>query len=462
MVLPAVGVLGVVFGALLFGANAHGQTLNEALAAAYSNNPTLLAQRAQLRQTNEGVPQALSGWRPTVEAFGEVGVRRRDINTTGKLDQTPREIGARFVQPLFRGGRTVAATRAAENAVLAARARLLNVEQNILLSGVLSYLNVLAAEAVLEFEIQNEQRLKRFYQATRDRFDVGEVTRTDVFQAEARLARATADRVQREGDLEVARAEYVRIIGVPPGVLQLPDVPADLPNALSGAIDAASSGNPQVVAAEHDEKTARERVDQVRGELLPELSLTGSASKDYDVIGDDLDQSDLRASVNLSLPLYQSGAVYSRLREAKQLVVEARDTTNEQRRRSVRDATQAWNEYEAARARDKAFSTEVHANEVAVEGVEREQAVGTRTVLDVLDTQQDLIDSQRNLVLAKRDVVRYAYEIKSATGDLTAQKLGLGGEYYDPAQHYGEVRNKWFGGSSSGDMNDTPGSAAKP
>ncbi|MBK8909077.1 MAG: TolC family outer membrane protein [Rhodospirillales bacterium] len=456
--LPAVGVVGLVLGSVLFTATASGQTLEEALASAYLNNPELQAQRAQLRQVDEQVPQALSGWRPSAEAFGELGVRRRtfrgDVGGSDSQNLTPREIGGRIVQPLFRGGRTIAATRAAENAVMAARARLLDAQQRVLLAAVSAYVNVLAAQAVVEFEVQNEQRLQRFFQATGDRFDVGEVTRTDVFQSEARLARSTADRLQREGELQVARAEFLRIIGMPPGALQLPTVPPQIPDSLTEAVELASANNPELLAAEYDERRARDRVDQVRGELLPELNLTGEASTGVDAAGDNIEADDLRAAVNLTVPLYQSGAVYSRLREAKQIVAEARDTVNAQRRLAIRDATQAWNEFEAAQAQDKAFGTEVRANEIAVEGVEREQAVGTRTVLDVLDTQQDLIDSQRSLVLAKRDVIRFAYELMSATGTLTAGELQLPVQQYEPGNHYQQVRGKWFGGDSIGDMND--------
>lgn len=456
MLLRMAALAGLAVTAGLPAAPSLAQTLEEALAAAYQSNPTLGAQRAQVRQVDERVAQALSGWRPTIEAFGEVSAQRRDFDAAGKQDTVPREIGARIVQPLFRGGRTIAATRAAENAVRAERARLLAAEQSVLLNAVVAYINVLAADAVLDFEVQNEQRLARFLEATRDRFEVGEVTRTDVFQAEARLARATADRVQREGDVEVARAEYRRVIGSPPRSLKLPSVPKELPAGVDAAVAMASDNNPQVLAAEYEEKSNRDRVDQARGELLPELNLSGSAAKQYEIFGNDVDSDEFRATVNLTVPLYQSGAEYSRLREAKQAAAESRQVVDDARRQAIRSATQAWNELNASRARVKAFGTEVKANEVAVEGVEREQAVGTRTVLDVLDTQQDLIDSQRNLVIAKRDEIRFAYQLREAIGTLTAEQLRLPVEYYDPARHYEEVRGKWFGGSSSGDMNDPP------
>jgi TolC family type I secretion outer membrane protein len=458
--LRTAALAGVTIAAGLAAGPALAQTLEEALVSAYQSNPTIGAQRAQARQVDEQVAQAISGWRPTVELFGEISAETRNFNSIGTQDSVPRAIGARIVQPVFRGGQTIAGVRAAENAVRAERARLLAVEQSVLLSAVVAYINVLAADAVLDFEVQNEQRLARFFEATRDRFEVGEVTRTDVFQAEARLARATADRVQREGDVEVARAEYRRVIGSSPQSLTLPPVPKELPAAVDAAVALASDNNPQILAAEYTEKANRDRVDQARGALLPELNLVGEAAKRYEISGLETDSDDARATLNLTVPLYQSGAEYSRLREAKQATAEARQVVDDARRQAIRSATQAWNELAASRARVKAFTTEVKANEVAVEGVEREQAVGTRTVLDVLDTQQDLIDSQRNLVIAKRDEIRFAYQVREATGTLTAEQLRLPVQYYDPSRHYDEVRGKWFGGSSSGDMNDRPPAAA--
>jgi outer membrane protein len=219
------------------------------------------------------------------------------------------------------------------------------------------------------------------------------------------------------------------------------------------AMELAVENNPQVVAAEFDEQSTLGTVDQVRGELLPELNLRGQATRGYDtgVIGGRVD--DLRATVNVVVPLYQGGAVYSRVRQAKQAVSEQRRNIDDQRRGAAQVATTAWSNFLAAQASVEAFTSEVRANEVAVEGVEREQAVGTRTVLDVLDTQQDLLDSQRSLVTARRDELFFAYQLKSAIGTLTAQMLGLPVDYYDPEAYYRDVRGRWFG---TGEINGAP------
>lgn len=185
--------LGFLAGTGVFGHSAFGQTLNDALAAAYLGNPTLERDRANLRARDESVPQALSGWRPSVNTFGEVGKRSiDDSNRTavqGNDNLTPESVGVSIAQPLFRGGRTVAQTRSAENTVRSARAQLLSTEQGVLFDAAQAFLDVYRDQAVLELQIQNEQRLTRQLEAARDRFQVGEVTRTDVFQAEARLAR---------------------------------------------------------------------------------------------------------------------------------------------------------------------------------------------------------------------------------------------------------------------------------
>lgn len=219
------------------------------------------------------------------------------------------------------------------------------------------------------------------------------------------------------------------------------------------AEDLATENNPQVVAAEFDERSTLGTVDQVRGEPLPELNLRGEATRGYDtgVVSGRVD--DFRATVNVVVPLYQGGAVYSRVREAKQAVSEQRRILDDRRREAARLATTAWSDFLTAQASVVAFTSEVRANEVAVEGVVREQAVGTRTVLDVLDTQQDLLDSQRSLVTARRNELQFAYELKSAVGTLTARMLELPVDYYDPDAYYRDVRGRWFG---TGEINGAP------
>jgi len=432
------------------------QTLQDSLVAAYENNPTLNAQRARLRAADEQVPQALSGFRPTVQAFSNVGRQWIDGNKDSLVGAEndalwQQTYGASVEQPLYRGGRTAASLRSAEHTVLAERARLESREQVVLLDAATSYSDVYRDQATLELTIRNEQRLTRQLEAARDRFQVGEVTRTDVFQAEARLAQATADRIQAEGNLEASRAAFRNVVGIVPGVLVRPALPDGLPVNLDDATGSAIDTNPNVVASAWDERRTLDDVDNVRGELLPEVSLIGRVQRDLQVVRRDSRTDTAEALVSVQIPLYQAGSVYSRLRESKQVVTQARRLLDQSQRDAVEDATRSWNALETAHAQIGALQKQVDANRVALEGVEKEAEVGARTVLDVLNAEQELVNSQVDLVRAERNEVVAAYQLKSSVGDLTARRVGLPVDLYDPTQHYDAVRGLWFGGSSIGD-----------
>ncbi|MEK9671267.1 MAG: TolC family outer membrane protein [Rhodospirillaceae bacterium] len=437
-----------------FGGPATAQTLEDALAAAYMTNPSLAAQRARVRSTDEQVPQALANWRPTVEITGSAG-KEYNKNTT-RTNRTqirkPSSVGLEVTQPLYRGGRTMAATSGAENNVRAARALLLASERDVLLSAARAYLNVFRDEAVLKLNNNNEKVLKRQLEATRDRFEVGEITRTDVHQAEARLARATADRIRALGDLENSRANYENVVGLPaPSNLSLPSVPAELPKDRRDAVKSAATSNPTVIAAEFDRKAAQDSIRQVKGELLPEVDVTASYDRRYEDSAAS-GRSDVgEVLLSLTVPIYQQGAVYSRLRAAKQTLAQRVRDIDQARRDVIEDATSAWESLLTARARVQSFQAQIEANVVALDGVEREAAVGSRTVLDVLDAEQELLDSRVGHTQAQRDELVAAYELAASVGRLTAEALKLKVDLYDPRDHYNEVRGKLFGGSSTGE-----------
>ncbi len=429
-----------------------GQTLNESLAAAYMNNPELLSVRAATREADEAVPQALANWRPNVELSGNIGRSYSHLNTRlPDRDQmrTPRKSSLDITQPLFRGFRTIASVNGAESDVLAQRAALLAKEQDILLAAVSAYISVVRDQAVLNLNINNEQVLRRQLEATQDRFRVGELTRTDVSQAEARLSGATADRIQAEGDLEKSRANYLNIIGEAPKNLSQPAALSDLPASLEDALKSALSDHPDMVAKTHGEKAARENIKSVRGELLPTLNLVGTVNRNWESTDNDSQITNGSVTLNLTVPLYQKGSVMSRLRAAKQDAGQSRIDLEDQRRDTTEATTKAWQSLQTAQARIKSFSAQIKAAEIALEGVQREASVGSRTVLDVLDAEQELLDAKVNLVRAQRDEVVASYELKEAVGGLTARKLKLAVDYYDPTRHYNEVRGKWFGYSSS-------------
>lgn len=431
------------------------QSLTDALVQAYTNNPTLASARADLRSVDEGVSQALAGWRPSLSVEADAGVSALRNNTSsGTARGQHRESKSATLsvsQNLYAGGQTVAATQAAENSVRAQRASLQASEQTVLLSAATAYMNVVRDQAVLDLNINNEQVLRRQLEAAQDRFQVGEITRTDVHQAQARLSGATADRIKAEGDLQTSRAAYVNVIGAPPEKLTGTEAPLDLPTDLAEALTIGLKENPSLLAAEFTEAAARDTADQVKGELLPSIDLTGSAARSLQASSESSLSESVSGKVTLTVPLYQSGSVYSRLREARQDLASKRFLVTQAERDAREGVTRAWETLQSTKARIRSYQAQIRAAEVALEGVQREAAVGSRTVLDVLDAEQELLDAKVSLVRAERDELVASFELKSALGRLTAQALALNVDVYDPAAHYGEVRGRWTGGRSSGD-----------
>ena len=437
-----------VLAAAIFAGPVSATTLQDALALAYGNNPTILAERARLRATDEGVPQALSNWRPTVTITGDVAKERREADISGTentINRNPRGYAFTVTQNLYRGGRTMAATRRADDEVRANRGRLAGAEQSVLLATATAYVNVVRDREVVKLNINNEKVLLRQLEATQDRFRVGEVTRTDVAQANSRVTGAKADRVSSQGDLVAARAVYKNIVNEAPAELEPAKPLGGLPASEEDAISLARKGNYAVIEADFDERAARREIQEIVGELLPLVSLTGNVQERFDTSGDDSDILSTSITANVSIPLYQSGAVASRVREAKQTAAQLRNERNQAVRDAVEGATRAWEALSTARAQIDSFQSQIKASTIALEGVQQEALVGSRTVLDVLDAEQELLDARVSLVRAERDEIVATFQLREATGQLTAGSLGLSVEYYDPERHYRSVRGRWFG-----------------
>ena len=451
--LQAGTAIAVAFALSVAAGAASAETLDEAMAAAYANNPTLQAARAQLRQVDEQVPQALSNWRPTVDIEGNVGTTWESDNAralgTSNATRDPKSATLNVTQPVYRGGRTVAQRDQAENLVSAGRAQLTNVEQQVLLQAVTAYVDVLRDIRVLDLTKNNEQVIGEQLKATRERFNVGEVTKTDVSQAESRLARAVADRTQAQGNLTSSRAVYRQVIGIAPAKLQVPDLPGGLPSAEEETI-AMSENAPVVTEAVFVERAARDGTDVVFGELLPTISIIGQVGADDEVSRPNTRSASAGIFAQVVIPLYQAGGVESRVRESKQLSAQRRQELDEARRQATQDATTAWQALDTAKAQIESFNAEVEATKTALDGVRQEQQVGLRTVLDVLDAQQEVLNAEVSLVTARRDTLVAAYQTLAAIGKLTAADLRLPVELYDPDKHYREVRDKWWGLNASG------------
>jgi outer membrane protein len=424
------------------------ETLNEALASAYSGNPTLRAQRANQRSTDELVPQALSGWRPTVTAQAFSGVERVNNNGVQGLffnkTLVPGQLEITLSQPVFSGFGPHYSLKSGEANVEAGRQNLLAVEQDILFQATQAFMNVIRDRQILTLRQRNVVVLQEQLKAAQERFNVGEVTRTDVAQAQARLALSHSQVAAAQATLAASVASFVEIVGHSPGSLKYPKL-AKLPPNLDGAVATAERINPQVLAAAFVAEAAQNDVGVARAGLLPSVSLQASA----------LAQSpDLQQSANeetytilgvVTIPLYEAGRVYSAVRQAKQIASQRRIEIIEVQR-AVRDTVvTAWNALDSARQVIVAAKSQVSADELALEGVKQEYLVGSRTTLDVLDAEAELLLARETLVVAERDQVVAAYQLIASTGRLTADDLGLPVKIYDPVENYRKVRNKWFG-----------------
>lgn len=434
------------------GAQAQVKTLQDALASAYSNNPTLQAARAQLRATDEGVPTALAGWRPTLTAtgqygrgFGEQVSATSGRSVTTDQQRTVQSASGTLTQPVYRGGRTKAQTNRAENLVIAQRAKLIASEQQVFTDSIAAYVAVITATNVLKLNTNNEQVLTRQLQATNDRFRVGEITRTDVAQAEAALAGATATRQTAEGNLQTARANFQRLIGELPDNLIEPQ-PLKLPTAtLEEAKALASNNNPNVVAARFQNAADKDNFDLQYTALMPQVSLQASGSYNKDVTQARVTTKGGQFTANMSLPIYQGGAEYAAIRQARQTEQQSARLIDEARRAAVQQLVSAWETYQASKSIIESTRTQIRSNQIALEGTQREAIVGSRTTLDVLNAEQALLTSRTTLVSNLGNLVSASYAIAAAAGRLTARDLALQVPLYDETAYYNAVRDRWIG-----------------
>lgn len=440
---------------------AFADTLEWALVQAYQNNPSLNAQRASLRATDENVPQALSGYRPrlTVTATGGPNYSSTVSHTVNQQvfpNQTiysniaggfvSRGVGATASQTLFNGFQTANRTRQAESQVMGARETLRVTEQQVLLDAATAYMNLLRDAAILDLNRRNVEVLTEQLKQTRDRFNVGEVTRTDVAQAESRLAAGRSALLAAQSNYVTSQANYRRVIGVDPGHLA-PGTPVDRfsPSNLNAAIAQGQAQSPSVLAATYGVDIAELAVKISEGSLYPNLTLAISAAQNSDPLFSVNRQFTASAIGTLTVPIYQGGGEYSSIRQAKETVGQQRlnlDVNRDQARSTV---VQSWGQLDAAKAQIEATTAQVNAAEIALNGVREEARVGQRTTLDVLNAQQELVNARVALVTAQHDRVVASYTLLAAVGGLSMQHLGLNVTIYDPQVHYQQVRDAWIG-----------------
>jgi outer membrane protein len=441
--------------------NATSMTLEDSLAIAYHNSPLLEARRAELRAIDEGMAQAVSGWRPNLAGEASYEERHQDAGIGGAnspvnpdVQFNPFRWGFTLDQPIYRGGQTVAEMRQAKSQVYEGRANLHSAEQDVLLNTATAYFDVRQDQVVQDLNRNNVQVLRQQLAASEDRFEVGEITRTDVAQSKAALSAALSNLTISEARLSGSRARYQRHVGQLPSQLEagtgLPALPANVDDAISIAI----ARNPILVAARHSEEAARHSLRRTVGNMLPLVSVQGEYSRIKEPSQFRTYNRDRIVMARVSIPLYQAGGASSRVREARQIHNQRRIETLRIDREVRKRSKDQWADFLAVKSNIISRKEQVRANEIAHEGVRQEALVGSRTTLDVLDEEQRLLDSRVALENARRDEHVAAYQILSLIGELSPQKLDLDVESYDPAINYHQVRYRWIGLGQS--ANDKP------
>jgi outer membrane protein len=428
---------------------ASAQSINEALAAAYKNNPRLDADRARQRATDEEVARANSGYRPSINATGEIGYQRTDTSpaTTTNGESHPKGYAITGSQPIFRGFRTLNNVRRAEATVRAGREALRLTEQDVLLAAATAYMDVVRDQAIVRLRENNVNVLTRELKATQDRFSVGEVTRTDVAQAQARRAVSVSELDAARAALRTSRAAFEAVVGFPPRNLTDQRPPeSKLPKSLPEALAITMREYPRVVNALYNEQAARHNVDLIWGELLPTVSLDARYQRSFDTSRTIDEAESTTVTGRVTVPIYdQGGEVHARVRQAKHTHVQSLQVVEQERADAQSRATSAWSSYQAAKAQLESDRSQVAATRTALAGVREEERVGQRTLLDVLNAENEALNAEVRLVTTQRNLVVAGYALLSAIGRLSAAETGVVGQAYDPDVHYHEIRRKWWG-----------------
>jgi outer membrane protein len=444
--------------ALIVPMPASADTIEAALVRAYQSNPQLNAQRAQVRVTDENVPQALSGYRPKLSVSATAGTQYTDLlNTFGGTPQAilksevfgvnaPRSAGVTLSQTLYNGNQTANRTRAAESQVSGSREALRVLDESILLAAATIYMDYLRDAAIVEVQKSNVRVLEQTLKQTRDRFNVGEVTRTDVAQSEAQLAAGQTQLLAAEATLTTTKANFRRIIGNDP-VNLAPGSPVDrfLPATLPAAVELSLIENPNVTASMYGIDVQFLQVKVNEGALLPTVTAQVVVQQAYEQQLQVFRQFGASAIAQLNVPIYQGGAEYSLIRQSKESLAQQRLVLEQTRDQTRANTVTAWGQLVAGKAQVASAQSQVTASEIALNGVREEAKAGQRTTLDVLNAQQALVNARVALVTAQHDRVVASYAVLSAVGRLSPQVLGLNTTVYDASVHYHQVRDSWAG-----------------
>jgi outer membrane protein len=462
------------------------ETLQEALSNAYLINPVLSSERARLRATDEQVAVAKSGLRPNISASGDAAFQNQESDIVGGSRQAeqqqcdaetralepafcaslasqtnigniesqlssdgvthPRGYSVQLSQPIFEGFQNLNAIRQAKATVQAAREGLRAVEQTTLLNAATAYVDVVRDQAVVRLRDSNVEVLTEQLRQTKDRFNVGEVTRTDVAQAEARRSDAITQLYAAQANLKTSRATYEQIIGHPPSnLVHPPSIVHLLPSQLEDAMTLGDGENPFILTTVYQEEASLYNVNQIMGELLPEVTLDAQYQQRFGLSNTLKEQQVTTIMGRVNVPLYQGGGVAARIRQAKETNIQLKKEVEDARLRIHAEVISNWGLLQSTASQITSAQDALEANRIALEGVREEEKVGQRTTLDVLNAELEYLGSQIQLVTAKRDRVVAEYAIYASIGRMDAQTLGLSVPYYDPIEHYEIIKNKWFG-----------------
>lgn len=439
----------VAAAAWMVGGSAQADTLREALIRTYNGNPTITAQRAQLRSLDEGV--ALARAAGGVQVSADVGVNQ-DLTRIGGGNGRNFSVGLDASYPLFSGGRVRNSIGAANARVQAGRANLRATEGDVFTEAVGAYMDVIRDRSIVALNRNQVRVLETDLQASRDRFEVGDLTRTDVAQSEARLSLARSGLSTAEGQLSAGEENYRRVIGKLPDDLEPPPPLPPLPGTPDQAVEIALANNPDLVAIGEQVRAAGLDVSIARAERLPTLSAVtngnyvnylGSAEDQFGAPGIDNTQTSAGVGLQARVPLYQGGLVGARVRQSQAIQGQFIEQGIAVERSVVAQTRAAFSNYQAAQQAIRSNQTAVEANTLALEGTRAEQSVGTRNVLDVLNAEQELLNSQVLLVSARRDAYVAGFALLNAMGQAEMEDLNLdGGALYDPTVNYKRVSRK--------------------
>lgn len=422
-------------------------TLFEALGDAYTHNPNLMADRAYLRSVDENVALAKAGYRPNISLNGNYSDSHVHNDVMKANDGYSKNISANLSQSIFSGFSTLNSVKAADQRVKAEQSNLYNAEQQILLQASSAYLDVLRDESIVKLQKNNEKLLQKRLEETRERFNVGEVTRTDVSQAEARHSAAISERIAAEGNLAASKAVYIQIIGTTPQDLEEPEGLKELfPASIDGALEYARDNNYGLKAAKSALNAQVYTVAANTGALLPSVNFNAEAAraKNESAQTKDPETNSFVWGVNMNVPLYSAGETSAKIRQSKYLKWQAEENVLAAERDMISAVSSNWEYMVSNKARITSVKDQIRAYAIALDGVQQEEALGNRTVLDVLDAYQELLNSNVEEVRAWRDYYVSGLQLLASMGKLTAKDLNLNVEFYDAEKHSAKTRNKWI------------------